>query len=257
MIRIGTSGYSYKDWRGTFYPDNIDKKEMLSYYAREFNFTEVNSTYYKMPNQYMIYNMMRKTPKNFTFVVKAFGGITHKRDNLKRDADIFLNSLIPLIEGKKLGCILAQFPYSFHKTPGNIEYLKRMREAFKDIPVAVEFRTAEWIDDKVFNLMERENLAFVCVDEPQIEGLLPPVAAATADIGYVRFHGRNAAKWYNHSEPYERYNYLYSKEELQEWVPKIRELAARTLMVFIAMNNHFNAQAVINARELLELIKTS
>lgn len=255
MILVATSGYAYNDWKGNFYPRNINKKEMLAFYAQKFPFTELNFTYYTMPNKFIFYNMLEKTPESFLFVVKAFGGITHKRDDLQNYSREFIDALEPMITSNRLACVLFQFPYSFRNTRKNTEYLKRIRENFGEIPLVVEFRSSDWIKESVIRFLKENEMGFVCVDEPRIKGLIPPVTAATSSIGYIRFHGRNAAKWYNHSKPYERYDYLYSKQELMEWVPRILQLEKQTEVVFVAMNNHFNAQAVINAKMLQDLLK--
>jgi uncharacterized protein YecE (DUF72 family) len=255
LILIATSGYAYKDWKGKFYPQDIKDKDMLSFYSKVFPFTEVNSSYYSMPTAYMFYRMAKKTPEGFLFVVKAFGGMTHQGDLSDTTVKKFKDALTPLAESNRLACVLAQFPYSFHNNEKNRDYLKKLRERLGNLPVAVEFRTDDWLRLEVMKLLREYDMAFVCVDEPPIKGLLPPVVVATASIGYVRFHGRNAQKWYNHQQSYERYDYLYSEEELSQWVPKIRELSKKTEVVFIAMNNHFNAQAVINARQLQALLE--
>lgn len=254
MILVGTAGYSYQDWIGPVYPAGTKKGQMLEHYAREFMFTEVNSTYYAIPNQYMIWNMVQKVPAGFQFVVKAHRSMTHERAADEATYAQFLEALQPLIEAGKLGGILAQFPYSFHYNNAHAEYLRRMAGYFAGMPVAVEFRNQQWINEDTFEILRREGLAYVCVDEPDIRGLVSPVTILTADIGYVRFHGRNAAKWYNHQEAYERYNYLYTAEELAEWTPRIRELAAKTARVFVSLNNHYQGQAVKNARMLREML---
>ena len=254
MILVATSGYAYKDWKGRFYPEDIKDKDMLPFYSRNFPFTEVNSSYYSMPNSYMFYHMIKKTPDGFLFAVKAYGGMTHQQDLSDTTVNKFSDALKPLIEQDRLGCVLFQFPFSFHNTEKNRDYLKRVRERLREIPVAVEFRSADWLTLDVINILRQNSLSFVGVDEPPVKGLLPPVAVATGPIGYIRFHGRNAQKWYNHGKSYERYDYLYTKEELKEWVPKIKELSKKVDVIFIAMNNHFNAKAVINAKQLLELV---
>ncbi|HHX22944.1 MAG: DUF72 domain-containing protein [Tepidanaerobacteraceae bacterium] len=255
MILIATSGYAYKDWKGPFYPEDIKDKDMLSFYSRFFPFTEINSSYYSMPNSYMFYHMMRKTPNDFLFSVKAYGGMTHQKDLSDTIVNKFTDALKPLIEQNRLCCVLFQFPYSFHNNQANKDYLKRVREHLKDVNIAVEFRSLDWLTEETINLLKKCELSFVCVDEPPLKGLLPPVVAVTGPIGYIRFHGRNTEKWYNHQKSYERYDYLYSEEELKEWVPRIEHLAKKVKTVFIAMNNHFNAQAVINAQQLLNLIE--
>lgn len=255
MFLIGTAGYSYEDWRGTFYPEDLDKKEYLKYYAQEFKFTEVNSTYYKMPNKFMLYHMQKKTPDDFQFVIKANRGITHKREENEKLFVEFNESLKPLIEAGKLGCVLAQFPTSFRNKDENRDYLRDFKERMRDIPVVIEFRHEEWINDRTFDLLEEEELGYVCVDEPQFKTLVPPEVRATSKIGYVRFHGRNYKKWWYHEKSYERYDYLYTENELKDWVPHILRLSARTEKTFVSMNNHYRGQAVINGRMLREMIE--
>lgn len=255
MLLIGTAGYSYEDWRGVFYPEDLDKKEMLPFYAREFSFTEVNSTFYAMPNRFMLYHMGEKTPEHFQFVIKAYRGMTHKREDNEQHFRDFREALKPLIEAGKLGCVLAQFPTSFRNKDENRDYLKEFKEMMGDIPVVVEFRHEEWINDRIFDLLEEEDLGYVCVDEPQFKTLVPPVVKATSRIGYVRFHGRNYKKWWQHKESHERYDYLYSEAELMDWVPNIRKLAEKAKKTFVSMNNHYRAQAVINGRMLREMLE--
>ncbi|PZM63858.1 DUF72 domain-containing protein [Paenibacillus dendritiformis] len=254
MLLIGTAGYSYEDWKGVYYPEGLDKKERLSFYAREFPFTEVNSSFYAMPNRFMLYHMREKTPEHFQFVIKAYRGMTHKREDNEQHFHDFKEALKPLIEVGKLGCVLAQFPTSFRNRDENRDYLKEFKELMGDIPVVVEFRHEEWIDERIFDLLEEEQLGYVCVDEPQFKTLVPPIIRATGPIGYIRFHGRNYKKWWHHKETHERYDYLYSENELADWVPNIRKLAERTEKTFVSMNNHYRAQAVINGRMLREML---
>ncbi|MGB9803873.1 DUF72 domain-containing protein [Desulfofundulus sp.] len=255
MILVGTGGYSYEDWKGIFYPEKVDKKEMLSLYAREFSFTEINSSYYRMPNRFMFYHMQAKTPPGFQFVVKAYHTLTHEREDTRKDFQDFKAALTPLIETGKFGCVLAQFPSSFRLNDENIDYLKEFRRCMEDIPVVVEFRHQEWINENTFELLEENNLGYVCVDEPLFKTLVPPTVRATSPIGYVRFHGRNYQKWWQHEEAHERYDYLYSEDELKEWAPRIAKLAERTTKTFVSMNNHYRGQAVINGRMIREILQ--
>ncbi|MGD9495322.1 MAG: DUF72 domain-containing protein [Armatimonadota bacterium] len=256
MIRIGTSGYSYDDWVGPFYPDGTDKREFLSYYAQHFDCVEVNYTFYRMPEAGTLQAMSAKTDPGFRFVIKANREMTHERE--KADATLFeqfIAALEPLREQSKFGCVLAQFPYSFGLSQANVDYLKSLRRLMHGVPVVVEFRNREWIRDETFVFLRRADFGFCCVDEPQFGSLMPPIVEATSSIGYVRFHGRNYEKWWQHDEAWERYNYLYSREELAEWVPKVRSLAEQTDETYVFFNNHYHAQAVQNAMDFAELLE--
>ncbi len=252
MIRIGTSGFSYDDWIGPVYPEGLPARDHLAFYAREFSTVEINTTYYRVPDARMVQGWVNKTPADFLFSVKAYQGLTHERE--QPDFAGFTAALRPLVEAGKLACVLAQFPYSFHPTPDNRAYLKRLRDGFGDLPAVVEFRNAGWVGQPAFDLLRSLELGFCCVDEPRLRGLLPPVAVATGPVAYVRFHGRNAAKWYNHEQAWERYNYTYSQAELREWTPKLRELDAAAELTLVYFNNHYVGQAARGARDLGQLL---
>jgi uncharacterized protein YecE (DUF72 family) len=250
MIYIGTSGFSYDDWVGPYYPDTLDKKEWLAFYAREFNALEINFTYYRMPNARTLAGMARKVPAGFLFTVKTPQEMTHTRAADAALFDQFVGALQPVIETKKFGAVLAQFPSSFHNTKENVDYLKRFGEHLRDLPTVVEFRNVQWLTEETFAFLREQSLGFCCVDEPRLKGLLPPIAEATSNVAYVRFHGRNAAKWWQHEQAYERYDYTYSREELGEWTPKIEKLNQAAETVFVFANNHFRAQGIDTARQL-------
>jgi uncharacterized protein YecE (DUF72 family) len=255
-ILIGTSGYSYDDWRGAFYPLRLAKGKMLEYYAQEFSFTEVNSTFYHIPAVRVMEALVKKAPEDFVFAVKAHGSLTHERDaEFTGHAEKFRVVLEPLREAGKLGAVLFQFPFSFRKTRENEEYLAHLRELFPDVPAAVEFRHATWVEQSTFDFLRSLDFGYVCVDGPPLRGLVGPAAVRTAGFAYVRFHGRNAAKWWRHGEAWERYDYLYSEKELAEWLPRVRSVAEGAGRTFVAFNNHPRGQAVENARMLREMIK--
>ena len=258
MIYVGTSGYSYDDWVGVYYPENLDKKEFLSYYARDFPCTELNFTYYRMPNVWMMARIADKVPAGFLFTVKLNQQLTHQREDIEHLFEEFTASLRPLQEQGKLGCLLAQFPYSFHNTPENQTYLRMLPERLHGLPTAVEFRNREWIQDEVFELLRECNLAYCAVDQPRFKNLVPPIAVVTSRrLGYVRFHGRNYQAWWHHEEAHERYDYLYTEEELQELVPKIIDMDTATEKVFAFANNHYKGQAVDTAKKLQKLLETA
>ena len=250
MLCLGTSGFSYTDWVGNFYPVGMPKREWLAYYAREFNTCEVNSTFYALPKPSNMEAMAEKTGGDFLFSIKANQEITHKREGNAAVFKAFCQVLEPVITAGKLGCILAQFPYSFGFSHHNRDYLGLFKEQLGELPVVIEFRNAQWLKSEVFDWLRQHDLGFCCVDEPQLYNLLPPLAKATSKIGYVRFHGRNSAKWWQHEHAYERYDYSYTLQELSEWLPKIRELASVAEKTFVFANNHWQGQAVNTIRQL-------
>jgi len=250
MLYFGTSGFSYNDWVGNFYPRGMPRREWLSYYAREFNALELNFTFYALPKLSVLEAMIDKTGEGFLFSVKANQDMTHQRQHNEGVFSAFVYMLQPFIEADKLGCVLAQFPYSFGFSRQNWDYLESFRERLGDLPVVVEFRNAQWLRPEVFDWLSSCNLGFCCVDEPQLPNLLPPLAEVTGNIGYVRFHGRNAAKWWQHEHAYERYDYTYSAEELKDWLPKIGKLNSLAERTFIFANNHWRGQAIGTIRQL-------
>lgn len=250
MMHIGTSGFSYDDWVGPFYPADLKKQDWLAFYAREFKALEINYTYYRMPTARTLDGMARKVPPGFVFTIKTPQEMTHTRDADPALFSQFIEALKPIIDQAKFGTILAQFPFSFPRTRENTDYLKEFRARFGDLPVVVEFRNAHWLTRETFEFLREQSLGFCCVDEPQLKGLLPPVAVATSNTAYVRFHGRNALKWWEHEHPYERYDYTYRKEELTEWIPKIKKLNESAQAVFVFANNHYGGQGIDTARQL-------
>ncbi len=255
---IGTSGYSYKDWVGPFYPPDLPQKERLRFYAQEFATCELNFTYYRLPTAQMMERMAERVPDGFLFALKAYRGITHERgDNAPEQAEKFRAALTPLVAAGKFAGLLLQFPYSFHATPANRDYLKRVREWFGRTPLVVEFRSRDWITARTFDDLRSLEMGYCCVDLPPLRNLVPPLAVVTAPLAYVRFHGRNRAKWWRHQESWERYDYAYSDDELREWVPKIRRLESEAALTLVYANNHRRGQAVSTARQLRTLLGES
>jgi uncharacterized protein YecE (DUF72 family) len=254
MIRIGTSGYSFEDWKGYYYPEQIKNSEMLPFYAREFDTVEINYTYYRLPSARTLAAMAAKVPDDFLFTIKATREMTHEReDNAQVFAD-YVAALAPLIESRKLGCVLAQFPASFKQSEAARRYLAIFRERMGDLLLVMEFRHRSWLDEPVLEFLRALDVGFCCVDEPQFPSLMPAVAVATNPIGYVRFHGRNYEKWWQHEHAWERYSYTYSEDELREWLPRIQSLQERCRVVYLFANNHYQAQAVDTARKLKQLL---
>lgn len=255
MIRFGTSGFSYDDWVGPVYPGDLPKRAWLPFYAEHFDTVELNVTYYRLPDRRTVAGWVERTPADFAFSVKAHKSLTHERQ--QADFGGFRDSIAGLHEAGKLACVLAQFPFSFHPTAAHRTYLERLRSGLSEFPVAVEFRDQAWIHESTFAQLEALGLGFCCVDEPQLPGLMPPVARATGPLAYVRLHGRNAAKWWEHDHAWERYDYSYSTDELREWVPRLRQLDAAVAVTLVYANNHYRGQSLGTVRQLQELLAGS
>ncbi len=250
MLYIGTSGFQYQDWVGPYYPEGLPKKDWLSFYAQEFNTFEINFTYYRMPSARTLGGMARKVPDDFVFTIKATQEMTHTRNRNAALFQEFTDALSPLLEAHKCGTILAQFPNSFRARAESREYLKWFREQLAALPVVIEFRNKEWLTDETYEFLRAQEFGFCAVDEP----FFPRMAEVTSHIAYVRFHGRNAQKWWKHDHAYERYDYTYSQPELQEWTPKIQAMNAMAETTFVFANNHYRAQGIDTARQLKLLL---
>jgi len=257
MILVGTSGFSYTDWVGPFYPPGTRGPAMLPLYAREFDALEINFTYYRLPAVGQLGAMSARCADRLTFAVKAWQGMTHTGEASGADLAAFTAALAPLAERGVLGAVLLQFPGSFLHAPGASRRVLTLAGRLRPYPVVAEFRHRSWFREETYALLRAEGIGFCCVDEPALPDLPPPVAVATSGTAYVRFHGRNAEHWHRHERPHERYDYLYSREELAAWVPRIRALDAAAARTLVFMNNHYEAKAVTNARQLKELLTAS
>jgi uncharacterized protein YecE (DUF72 family) len=280
VIRIGTSGWSYPggrgSWNGVFYPPRAGPRpavDELAYYAEHFDTVEVNSTFYRVPPPVMTRSWAERTPQGFEFAVKLFQKFTHPamyRESAgaagnvvpfapaiptatHEDAEAFAAAIEPLAAAGKLGPLLAQFPPSFKNTPQAREYLAWLLEQWRGIPVAVELRHRTWSDDAdgLTALLAAREAAWVQIDEPKFEfSIRQDLTPNTTAFSYMRLHGRNAAQWWDHEQPEDRYNYLYSAEELEPFA-EAAEVARRLVKkLYLFMNNHFEAKGVANAAML-------
>ena len=249
-LLIGTAGYSYSDWEGTLYPPGTPRGAYLGLYAARFPVVELNFSYYAQPAARTLEGMLRATPGDFLFSIKAHRSLTHEPgDELAAEVRRFREGIAPLARSGRLAAVLFQFPYSFHYTPGSRRHLAGLCEAFADLPKAVEFRGVEWQRPSVYEGLRGWNAAFVNVDAPPLPRLPLPTEEVTAELAYVRLHGRNLANWWQ-GDNASRYDYLYSSAELEEWLPRIERLLARVRLTLVIFNNHPGGKAVRNAREL-------
>jgi uncharacterized protein YecE (DUF72 family) len=277
---------------GTFYPaKDMTAKERLGFYAEHFPIVEVDATYYAPPSEQVAGMWVERTPHRFTFDVKAFRLLTQHPtphsalwkdfrervpDEVKAKKNVyvrdlprqlqaeafsrFAEALLPLHSAGKLGVILFQLPPYSYPSRGGYGYLKWAAEQLSDYRLAVEFRNGRWMDaehrEETLDFLERHAMAYVCVDEPQgFASSVPPVAAATADVAEVRFHGRNAENWEKRGiSAAERFRYDYGGSELEEWVPRIASLAGSTKEVHVMMNNCYSDYGIRSAQLLAGLL---
>jgi uncharacterized protein YecE (DUF72 family) len=296
-IRIGTCSWADEALSKYFYPPGTPSGERLPYYAQHFDTVEVDSTYYRLPAPEMVERWAERTPDGFVLHVKAFGVMTRhpvKLDQLPTDlreeapvddkgrlerpsrefrAEVFRRfreALEPLRSSGKLGGILMQFPTYVVPREASIDYLEFAREQLGEDEMLVEFRHRSWYEEdaraETLGLLERLGAAHVIVDAPKTEAknVPPTVLAVTSPIAYVRMHGRNAKTWnVRGRSAAERFDYLYSDEELGEWVEPLQELAGQVEQVYVMFNNNnrspsrdggFVAQASTNAFSLRKLL---
>jgi uncharacterized protein YecE (DUF72 family) len=251
-VYIGTSGYSYDDWKDIFYPPKMNRKDFLEFYSRYFTAIEVNFTYYQMPFTKTIEALLRKTNKNMRFVIKAHQLLTHERMEDEKIYVDFQDALKPLSDANVLSCILAQFPFSFKRNPANIKFLEKFKRRMNRYPIVVEFRHASWVNKEILHYVKDLGMGFCCVDEPKLPGLVPKVLTHTNKIGYLRFHGRNTETWWNYKDQSERYDYIYNKREIGDWFHRLKGFMEDIDELFIFFNNHPRAQAVKNAFMMME-----
>lgn len=252
QIRIGPAGWSYTDWEGTVYPPRRSKFDQLAYLASFFDTIEINSPFYRIPPPSHATSWVRRVSANpsFKFTTKIFRGFTHDAGRLSAgDVKAFRDYLDPLAGSDRLGAVLLQYPWSFRNSEESRDRLKRLFTAFDGYPLALEVRHATFQNLEFFHLLEEHNVAWVNVDQPLFHDSVTPSDTTTGPFAYVRLHGRNYEKWFAHGETWERYNYLYSKEELAPWVDRIREMS-REKVTYVITNNHFRGQAIVNAVEL-------
>ncbi len=269
-LRVGTSGWNYPSgrgtWNGIFYPLPEDREhgfDELRFYAERFNTVEVNSTFYGQPRASTTLGWVRRTPDDFDFSIKLYQKFTHpgmaaeSGAVTQADVDLFKGGIDPLAAAGRLGVLLAQFPPSFRRSPEAEAYLGWLLRTFSNYSLAVELRHHTWSDEfaETLALLNAHRAAWVQTDEPKFDSSIRQDLRPNGnDLFYVRLHGRNAAQWWNHEQAEDRYNYLYSPDELAPIAQKARDARARVKKVYLYLNNHFSAQAVANATTLRKLL---
>ncbi len=250
QVWVGTSGYVYPDWVGGFYPPGTSSRGMLSYYTRHFPLVELNYTFYRLPGPDDLAKLAARTPEGFQFIVKLHQSLSHEQD--LSEAASFGAAVAPLQEQGRLLGLLAQLPQRFHYGPESLDHLGALADRFADHPLAVEFRHQSWARPEVVEWLARRGLHLVSVDVPGIPSLFPAGLVQSGRLIYVRFHSRRASAW--HAGDKERYDYLYTEEELQSWVDALARRADRADQALVLFNNCHGSQAAINALQFRALL---
>lgn len=279
-VRVGTSGWSYPagrgTWNGIFYPPRgtggFRAGEELAYYAEHFDTVEVNVTFYRPPVASTTARWVKQTPRGFEFSVKLHQKFTHPMtvgrgtqpvdassgpralpQPTQFDVDEFRTGLEPIVAGGKLGAVLVQFPAGFHADTAGTDYLAGLLRTFHDYPLAVELRHRSWSDAHAATreVLDSASAAWVQIDEPKFRmSIRQDLVPNTDRFYYLRLHGRNAAQWWSPEAPEERYNYLYSPEELRPFAAVARTVNPEVRNAYLYLNNHFAAKSVVNATVL-------
>ena len=255
LIKVGPAGWSYKDWEGVVYPPKPGAKfDPLAYLAKFFDTIEINSSFYRPPTAQTARSWAKRVAENpnFTFTAKLHQVFTHKRGQASvEDEKEFREGIDPLANEGKLGALLIQFPWSFKNERREREYLFTLLDRFKDYPLVIEVRHSSWNQLAIYESLEEMGVGICNIDQPLFAKSIKPSALTTSSIGYVRLHGRNYQNWFREKAPRDdRYNYLYSSDELEPWTARIKEVAAQTKETYVITNNHFRGKAVVNAMEL-------
>jgi uncharacterized protein YecE (DUF72 family) len=217
---------------------------------------ELNFAYYGMPKPENLAKMLIAAGPDLTFSIKANDSLTHviKPAEWDEKAKTYREAIEPLLQSGRLEAVLFQFPYSFHYTNDNRRYLAKLLDFFKDVPSAVEFRTADWFTTKVFNALADRGVSLVSLDIPALKGLPPLTETVTAKTAYIRLHGRNAEKWWG-SDATAQYVYLYKDSELEAWADRIKRIVVQADRILVYFNNHARGQAVENAKMLIGILE--
>lgn len=253
--RVGPAGWSYDDWKGIVYPEGAGAKfDQLAYISNFFDTIEINSSFYRPPSPSMANSWARRVKHNpdFKFTAKLYKRFTHERGKATaEDERAYRRGIDPLAASDKLGAVLIQFPWSFKNTDDDREYLSNLIDRFKDYPLVVELRHGSWNKPEIYESFARREVGFCNIDQPLFSRSIEPSAKATSRVGYVRLHGRNYENWFSeNAKPADRYDYLYSLEELQPWVENIQKVAGNAEETYVITNNHFRGKGIVNALEI-------
>jgi len=269
-IYLGTAGWSYKDWEGTVFPTQIKKSEHpVEYMARYFDVLEINTSFYGhiKPEWGKLWcRKARQANTEFLFTAKLNRAFTHSPIAVIEstssetiqvgpdDEQLAKAGLDSIAEEEMLGALLLQFPISFKNTDHNRGYLDSLIEKFRQYPLVVEVRHNSWTNEGILPYFVQKGIAFCNIDQPKLGNAIAPTTEVTSPIGYVRLHGRNYEQWFDSDSRSDRYNYLYTRPELEKWKDRIEIIASKAQKTFVVANNHFEGKAAVNALQLKSML---
>lgn len=282
VLHIGVAGWSYKDWEGIVYPASLKRKQHpVEYLAQYFDLIEINTSFYGHLKPELVKLWCRKAGAvnpNFLFTAKLNRCFTHSPNAVVESTSAATIRCTPEDESEakegydalaaeaRLGALLAQFPISFRNTNENRDWLDTLIGKFREYPLAIEVRHASWANEGTLRYFAEKGVAFCNIDQPRLGKAIGPSDHVTAPLAYVRVHGRNYDQWFDQhpsepksgslgtprsaERPHDRYNYLYSEQELEPWKTRIEEVARKAEVTFVVANNHFEGKAAVNALQL-------
>jgi uncharacterized protein YecE (DUF72 family) len=269
-ILVGTAGWSYKDWEGVVYPPGLKRRQHpVEYLAQFVDCIEVNSSFYGPLRPEIVKLWCRKAAAvnpAFQFTAKLYKAFTHSPQAVveptsaetihatEADERETRLGLDVLAEAGRLGALLVQFPVSFKNTNENRDWLEAVLQKFREYPLVVEVRHSSWNNEGILRYFSEKGTAFCNIDQPKLGQSLRPTEHVTSAVGYVRLHGRNYREWFDSDSRDDRYNYLYTKDELEGWKERITRIAEKAEKTYAIANNHFRGQAAVNAIELKRML---
>jgi uncharacterized protein YecE (DUF72 family) len=259
-ILVGPAGWSYSDWSGIVYPSRRPRGfHQAAYLAEFFDTIEINTSFYNPLRAETAAEWIDRVAANpgFLFTAKLWQKFTHEEGATAADEKMVRAGFDVLHAAGRLGAVLLQFPFSFHNSVENLARLGKVLGAFREYPLVVEVRHSSWAQPEFYAFLRERQVGICNIDQPLIGRSIKPAERVTSGLGYVRFHGRREDTWFSDDPEmpsYERYNYLYSEQELLPWAARIEHVAEHAKTTFVVTNNHFEGKGVVNALQLIHMI---